>query len=216
MDCDDWLDINCIEKAVEKFKADSEIDIVTWEVKTAYAYNKISSRYKYTYNNIITNSMALSLLSHSFENEFFLSPLLGCKLFKKSVLEYGDITFPDTLYEDDMFTFLAFLHSKKIGLITGSYLYYYQHPESLTHHFTQKNIDDFFKTFKLLRQKIKDEEKEYYYKYLKKCLSGMINSMLINVSDPEAQNQYKAIIFTQFYHNIDVMEFYSYLSTLTI
>jgi len=216
LDCDDWLDINCIEKAVEKFKADSEIDIVTWEVKTAYAYNKISSRYKYTYNNIITNSMALSLLSHSFENEFFLSPLLGCKLFKKSVLEYGDITFPDTLYEDDMFTFLAFLHSKKIGLITGSYLYYYQHPESLTHHFTQKNIDDFFKTFKLLGQKIKDEEKEYYYKYLKKCLSGMINSMLINVSDPEAQNQYKAIIFTQFYHNIDVMEFYSYSSTLTI
>lgn len=216
LDCDDWIDINCIEKAIEKFKLDTEIDIVMWEIKTAFSYNKISSRYKYVYNNTITNRMALSLLSHSFENEFFLSPLLGCKLFKQTLLKHNNIIFPDTLYEDDMFSFLAFLNSKKVGLITGACLYYYQHAESITHHFTDKNIDDFFNTFKLLESQIKKNEKEYYYKYLNKSLSAMINNMLINVSDPDIQNQYKAQIFTQFYNCIDVAEFYSYIPTLSI
>ena len=99
LDCDDWIDLNCIEKAINKFETDSNIDIVLWEIKTAYAYNKISSRYDYLYNNILTNTMALSLLSHSFENEFFLSPLLGCKLFKKSLLDNYNIMFPETIYE---------------------------------------------------------------------------------------------------------------------
>lgn len=40
LDCDDWLDLNCIEKAVNKFESDSNIDIVLWEIKTAYEYKK--------------------------------------------------------------------------------------------------------------------------------------------------------------------------------
>ena len=44
LDCDDWIDLNCIEKAVKKIESEPNIDIVVWEIKTAYNYCKISSR----------------------------------------------------------------------------------------------------------------------------------------------------------------------------
>lgn len=216
LDCDDWIDLNCIEKAVKKIESEHDIDIAIWEIKTAYNYCKISSRYQYLYNNIISGKMAVSLLSHSFENDFFLSPLLGCKLFRKSLLDNNNITFPDTLYEDDMFTYLAFFYSKKVALITGSCLYYFQHPESITHHFAEKNIVDFFETFKNLYSYISGLDKESYYKYLNKCLNSMINTMLNNVSDLELQANYKAMIFRLFYETININEYYNYAFSLTI
>ena len=160
LDCDDWLDLNCIEKAVNKLGSDSDIDIVLWEIKTAYEYKKTSSRYKYLYNNIITNTMALGLLSHCFENEYFLSPLLGCKLFRKTLLDKNNIIFFDTIYEDDAFTFISFLHANKIALITDGCLYYYQHDASLTHYFSRKHITDFFRTFVQLYDSLGEAPKE--------------------------------------------------------
>lgn len=215
LDCDDWIDLNCIKKAIEKFESNPEIDIVLWEIKTAYEYTKISSRYEYVYNNILTNNMALNLLSHTFENEFFLSPLLGCKLFSKSLLDTHKIVFPDTIYEDDMFSFLSFLYANKIALITGSCLYYYQHSESLTHHFTERHVTDFFKTFALLYNYIDDKSKEHFYRYLNKSLQSMINC-LYNNSDLETVKKIKSLIFCLFYNNINIEEYYSYSFTITI
>lgn len=216
LDCDDWIDLNCIEKAMEKFQTDTEIDIVLWEIKTAFETTKISSRYKYQYNNTISNYMALNLLSHTCENEFFLSPLLGCKIFKKTLLDFQEISFPDTIYEDDMFTFLAFLNSRKIGLITGSCLYYYQHPSSLTHHFTERNIFDFFNTFHILYGHVTNENKEHFYKYLSKSMQAMINNMIVNVADFELQAKYKSMIFTQFNNTFDISEYYTFVHHLII
>ncbi|MBQ2938482.1 MAG: glycosyltransferase family 2 protein [Bacilli bacterium] len=215
LDCDDWIDLNCIENAIEKFESNPEIDIVLWEIKTAYEYAKVSSRYEYIYNNVLTNNMALSLLSHTFENEFFLSPLLGCKLFKKSLLDINNIIFPDTIYEDDMFSFLSFLYANKVALITGCCLYYYQHSESLTHHFTEKHITDFFKTFSRLYNYIDDKTKEYFYRYLNKSLQSMIDC-LYNNSDLETVKKFKTLIFCLFYENINIEEYYSYSFTITI
>ena len=216
LDCDDWIDLNCIEKAISKFETDSAIDVVVWEIKTAYYYNKISSRYEYLYNNVLTSTMALNLLSHTIENEFFLSPLLGCKLIKKSLLDNHKIVFPDTIYEDDMFTYLIFLYSKKVALVTGSCLYYYQHSESLTHCFKEKNIYDFFLTFQMLYHYIADEEKETYYRFLDKSLKSMINNMISNTHDPEMQKYFKTIIFNCFYKNIKIEEYYTYSFSITI
>ena len=216
LDCDDWIDLNCIEKAINKFESNSDVDIVLWEIKTVYEYSRISSRYEYLYNNILTNTMALNLLSHSLENEYFLSPLLGCKLFKRSLLTTNNILFPDTIYEDDMFTFTSFLHANKIALITGSCLYYYQHSASLTHHFTEKHITDFFKTFVQLYNYLGEAPKECFYKYLTKSLQSMLNCLHNNISDSVTSQKYKALIFTLFYQNVNIEEYYSYSFSITI
>ncbi len=216
LDCDDWLDLNCIEKAIHKFNCDTDIDIVIWEIKTAYDSSQISSRYNYLYNNIITGSMATSLLSHTVENEFFLSPLLGCKLFKKSLLDDNNILFPNTIYEDDMFSFLAFINSKKVGLITGSSLYYYQHSESITHHFSEKNIKDFFETFNQLYIYIPVAMREKYYKYLNKSFISMINNMQYNTKNYEMQSYYKKLIFHYFYKNVNISEYFLFVKSITI
>lgn len=216
LDCDDWLDLNCIEKAINKFKENIETDVVIWEIMTAYRQGKISSRYSYNYDNYLTNQMALGLLSHSIDNEYFLSPLLGCKLIKKELIDANNIYFPPTLFEDDMFTFLIFLYSRKIALVVGSCLYYYQHPDSLTHHFSDSYIDDFFITFRMLYDYIENENKEVFYKYLDKSLKSMINCMLNNESEFEIQTQFKAKIFKSFYNNINIEEYYKYSFSLTI
>lgn len=216
LDCDDWIDLNCVKKAIDKFESDQDIDVVIWEIKTAYEYGKISCRYEYLYNNTLTNTMALSLLSHSLENEFFLSPLLGCKLFKKSLLDSNKIIFPDTIYEDDVFTFLSFLSANKVALITGSCLYYYQHSSSLTHHFSEKHITDFFKSFVLLYDCLEDNQKEYFYKYLTKSLQSMLICLHNNISDSETMKKYKALTFSLFYLNINIEEYYSYSFSITI
>ncbi len=216
LDCDDWIDLNCIEKAINILDNDSTIGIAIWEVKTAYYLNRFSARYKYQYNNILDNKMALSLLSHTVENEYFISPLLGCKVFRKQLLDVHKLKFPNTIYEDDMFTFLSILYSKKIALVTGSYLYYYQHNESLTHHFTDKNITDFFNTFNELYTYIDVSSKKYYYNYLSKSLSSMLNCMTNVVTDKEILSHYKSIIFKLFYNNININEYYSYSFDITI
>lgn len=216
LDCDDWIDLNCIEKAIYKFDSNPNIDIVLWEIKTAYEYNKISSRYQYIYNNVISSTMALNLLSHSFENEYFLSPLLGCKMFRKKLLDDHKIIFTNTLYEDDAFTFWAFSYANKIALITGSCLYYYQHQASLTHHFTEKNITDFFETFTLLYAQLDDTLKEYFYKYLTKCLQSMLCCLENSVSDFTTLKRYKSLVFSLFYKNVNVEEYFSYSFSITI
>lgn len=216
LDSDDWIDLNCIEKAINILDNDSTIDIAIWEVKTAYYSNRFSARYKYQYNNILDNKMALNLLSHTVENEYFISPLLGCKIFRKQLLDINKIKFPNTIYEDDMFTFLSILYSKKIALVTGSYLYYYQHNESLTHHFSEKNITDFFDTFNELYTYIDISSKKYYYNYLSKSLSSMLNCMTNIITDIEILSEYKSMIFKSFYNNININEYYSYSSNITI
>jgi len=216
LDCDDWIDLNCIEKAINVLDNDSTVDIVIWEVKTAYYSNHFSVRYQYQYNNTLDNKMALSLLSHSIENEYFISPLLGCKVFRKQLLDTNKVKFPNTIYEDDMFTFLSILYSKKIALITGSYLYYYQHHESLTHHFTEKNITDFFDTFKELYTYMDSSSKKCFYNYLSKSLSSMLNCMTNIITDKEILSKYKSMIFELFYKNININEYYSYSFVITI
>ena len=216
LDCDDWIDLNCIKKAVQILNNNSSIDIAIWEIKTAYYSNQFSIRYQYQYNNILDDKMALSLLSHLYENEYFISPLLGCKLFKKQLLDKHKILFPDTIYEDDIFTFLSILYSEKIALITGSYLYYYQHSDSLTHHFSERNITDFFETFNELYKHIDTSSKKYYYKYLSKSLSSMLTCMTNAITDTQILAKYKSMIFTSFYKSINTQEYYSYSFNITI
>lgn len=221
LDSDDWIDLNCLKKAVEKFDSNSQIDIVVWEIKTALHNMEICKRYQYLYDNILTSNMAISLLTHTFSNEFFLSPLLGCKLFKTKLIKQNNITFIDTFYEDDIFSFLAFYNSEKIGLITGCSLYYYQHPASLTHNFSEKHVHDLFVSFDILYQKIIVENGahhnvENYYKYLKKCIDSLIERMNDCVSNYDEQNRYKTLIFEDFSSKINVREYYEICSVLTI
>ena len=210
LDCDDWIDLNCIEKAINILDSNSTVDIAIWEIKTAYYASQFSVRYQYQYDNILTNRMALNLLSHTFQNEYFISPLLGCKIFRKQLIDMNKLEFPNTIYEDDMFTFLSILYSKKIALVTGSYLYYYQHHESLTHSFTERNVIDFFDTFNSLYTYIDSSSKDCYYKYLYKSLSSMIRCMTNNITDNELISKYKSMIFESFYNYININEYYNY------
>lgn len=220
LDSDDWLDLNCINKAVNLFLEDSAIEIAVWEIKTAQNHENVCFRYKYGNSNVIEGKTALKLLAHTYHNEFFLSPLLGAKLFKRSIIEENHLCFPESVYEDDYFCFLAFMYAKKVALIVDSALYYYQHSTSLTHHFTNQNVTDFYTTFISLYNVIKDsntpETISSFYHYFKKSLNSMLNQLDVCI-----QNQYdyqflKSLICKKFYENIDVEEYYKHCDQLNI
>ncbi|MBQ7067133.1 MAG: glycosyltransferase family 2 protein [Lachnospiraceae bacterium] len=219
LDSDDWLDLNCLARAIKKFTSNNHIDIVVWEIKTALQDLKISERYQYAYDNVLTSNMALSLLTHSFTNEYFLSPLLGCKLFKTSFLIKNHLKFIDTFYEDDAFSFLALYHANKIGIVTGCNLYYFQHPKSLTHNFSEKHIYDLFKSFKFLYTAINQDTvrgKEHFYKYLQKCINSLLERLEDCVSNVDEINKYKALLLSEFTITIDINEYYKYCSSLVL
>lgn len=214
LDSDDWLDLNCIDKAVSTMSNDSSIDIAVWEIKTAQKFHKTAFRYRYEKNNVIDGSMALKLLSHTSENEYFLSPLLGAKLFRRSLLNKYQIFFPDTMYEDDFFSFLAFTYAKKVSLIVDCSLYYYQHSSSLTHHFTKKNIDDFYETFSslyiLIRNSNSSAVKESFYHYLQKSLYSLIKQLDVCVQNEYECQHFKYLICNQFGKAINMEEYFKF------
>lgn len=220
LDSDDWLDLNCLSRAIEKFTLNRNIDIVIWEIKTALHDMKICDRYQYNYDNVLTSNMALSLLSHTFSNEYFLSPLIGCKLFRTSLLKENNLRFINTFYEDDIFSFLTLFYAKKIGLITGCNLYYFQHPDSLTHNFSEKHIHDLFSSFKELYSWLSNNTnkpiyKEHFYKYFQKCINALLERLHDCVSNVDEQNRYKAMLLTDF-ASFNVQEYYKYCSVLNI
>lgn len=221
LDSDDWIDLNCLSRAIEKFNSNDDIDIVVWEIKTALQDLKICERYQYAYDNILTSNMALSLLSHTFANEYFLSPLVGCKLFKTSFLIKNKIKFIDTFYEDDIFSFLAIYYANKIGIVTGCSLYYYQHPKSLTHNFSEKHIHDLFITFKTLYDVINKNQnplrgKESFYRYLQKCMNSLLKRLEDCISNIDESNKYKALFLADFSSTINIEEYYMFCSSLIV
>lgn len=221
LDSDDWIDLNCFQNAIAKFKEDTNIDMVTWEIKNSNSFQNSYYRYKYDYKNTLDSKMALSLLSHSIENSYYLSPLLGCKIFKTELLLHNNITFPDTLYEDDYFVFLSLLYTRKIGIIPDNHLYYYENLQSLTHHFSSKDINDLYNTFDLLLNEINhrglsEEYFKFYFKYFEKTMNSMMDRMYSCIRCHDDIQKFKVQILQKFIEHVNLSDYYKYCNSINI
>ncbi len=196
IDGDDWVDVNMYDlmiKYLEKYDA----DIAVCGVKNEYEDCKTGNyRYRYDIPKILSNDCALNILSKSLDLGINISSIVCNKLFKIDLLKKHTLYFPVGSYnEDDYLTFLAFVHSKKIILTPDCYYHYYQRPDSITHLFSKKHINDLFATFNLLKLNLEKKQiyslyQKEFWSFLEKCLVFVVAAMFRAEQNNIIQKQY--------------------------
>lgn len=184
VDSDDWIDTDFIIKlvlSIEKNKADIAIAGIMNDFDY---YNMSTKRYSYMYENTINGKYALNLLSKSFNNDIYLTPMVCGKLYEKEFILKNNITFnARSYYEDDIFTFEAFYLSKKIVIYPETFYHYFQRGSSITHTFSKKHITDLKQAFEYLdsfmyAQNMSNEHKYLLNQYFNRTFKAMVNRLL--------------------------------------
>lgn len=213
LDGDDWLDLDTYEKALNSFT--DEIDIVLWDIDTVWGRSNYESRYSYQHTNVINNTMALRLFSREMPYKYYISPLLGNKIFRTKMLQMNNITFDCCYYEDDIFTFKALVHSSSIAIIPQSKLYYYQRKDSFSRKFSANTISGFYKSFCHLKKYLTnlglwEKTAGYYYAYYEKCIANLQKECYRHgLTQKEERCFYKALL-CGFYASTDLSEYCKY------
>lgn len=222
VDSDDWPDSSLFAVIIQHMYQ-TKADIAVFGVKDEFETPANSkTRYKYYGFNTIEHSFALRLLTQINNNDSFISPMVCQKVYKRSFLERNSITFHASSYfEDDLFTFQCFLHEGKTILIPDVYYHYYQRPDSITHSFSKKHIDDLvilisdLKAY-LMGTDLWEKGKQAYYSFCNKCIRSTINMLFIAESKVYIQKQYLSHLFTRIQSVYPVSDWINYVDIETI
>ena len=196
LDADDWMDTNAyleMTMAIESTGADIALCGIRTEYESPFS-SKI--RYSYPHSNLITSKFALNLLSRSRMQDTFISPMVGNKMFRRTLLHQHPLAFPQrSLFEDDEFMFLAFCYANNVVFVPNIYQHYYQRVSSAMHSFSTKNIDCMLSAFQSIREQLTSESRyeEYsveYFAFLEKCISSLLDTLFDCEQRLTAQRQY--------------------------
>lgn len=222
VDSDDWPD-SSLFAVVMRHMLQKEADIAVFGVKDEFeAPANSKTRYKYYDFNIIEHHFALRLLTRINNNDSFISPMVCQKVYKRSFLERNNIVFHASSYfEDDLFTFQCFLHESKTILIPDVYYHYYQRPDSITHSFSKKHIDDLAMLISdlkahLIRIDLWENNRQAYYSFCDKCIHSTINMLFIAEPKIHVQKQFLSYLFTRLQSVYPVSDWINYVDIKTI
>lgn len=217
VDSDDWVDLNFYRLMVDSINRNScDISIASILNEEGGPISS-SSRYLYSYENVINNFTALNLLSRSFSQDIYITPIICNKLFKKSFIVSNRIDFECESYnEDDIFTFFALLYAKKIVLTPGCAYHYFQRDNSITHQFSKKHIDSLLNAFTLIRRRLIDEKifdqySHEYFTFLDKCISSTIRMLYSAERDKLVQTKYIKYMINQFSENLHCLDYFDHI-----
>lgn len=229
IDSDDWVDID-MYNIMLNYLQKNNADIAVCGVKNEYQDCRIGS-YRYHYNNmkILSNECALRILAKSLDVGVNISSIVCNKLFRADLFSNSNLYFPPNSYnEDDYFTFMSFIHSKKIILTPSCYYHYYQRANSITHSFSKKHINDLFSTFSQLKYNLEKSliyelYKREFWSFFEKCLIFTMSAMFNSEQNNIVQKRYieytietylKYFSITELVDNISMAEFKRYLGLL--
>lgn len=181
IDGDDWIDSNYYNIMISSIeKTGSDIAVSGTKTEFGSSFESII-RYKYDYENVITNEFAINLLSRVYSQDSYITPIVCSKIFKSSLLKDNNLLFAENSFsEDDIFTFLSFVHAKSIVIVPNTYYHYYQRQNSITHTFSKKHIDDLVNSFIQLRSLLNNSNafhmyKDSYWAFFKKCIQSNLS-----------------------------------------
>ena len=196
LDVDDWMDMNGYLEMTSALDT-SASDIGICNICTEYGdYLQSEIRYQYRHSNTITGSFALRLLCRVENYDNYISPRVGNKIFRRDFLRRYGLRFPTyPVWEDDMFTFLAFSHAKKVDLIPSVSEHYFQRESSAMHSFSWNHIDCLIAVLSQLRELLSSEKNgfEYeveYYAFLDRSLNTVFDSIFSNEQKVSVQRAY--------------------------
>lgn len=202
LDADDWVDTNAymiMTKSMDKTLA----DIAVCGIKNEYSSIQSSTiRYDYAYDNVISGSFALHLLSRIEAQDIYISPMPGNKVIRKDLMLKNNLLFPNRSFcEDDEFFFKAFYYAKSISIVPNVFQHYYQREDSTMHIFSKKHIDDFLEAFKEMKVFIQTKDDTIpiwkdYYSFFRKCLFSVLNTLFSCEQQVAIQKEYLDYLFS--------------------
>lgn len=217
LDSDDWIDTNAYVNMINSLET-TNADIAVCGIMTEYSSPLLSSvRYSYTYGNHINADFALKLLSRNEKQDSYISPLVGNKVFRKTLLTQNNLLFPKRCnFEDDEFMFKALIYATTVALVPDSYLHYYQREGSAMHTFSRGNVDDFIFAFKELRSFLEEEQKwsvkiSEYYAFFDKCIASLLNSLFVSEQRVDTQREYITYLMERILDNFTIKELLSFI-----
>lgn len=215
LDSDDWIDMDCYKRAVDILMAETDVDMCAWDIETVYSHHSVMPRYKYSCANRVSSSYALDMYSMRHQHDTYLSPLLGNKVFRTSLIKENNLTFSGWFYEDDIFMFKYLLHSSNIAIVPGSKLYYFQKEGSLMHSFSDAMINDMFNTFLQFYKELSiqpdwEKIKSHYYSYFEKCFFNLIRLCKNSTYSDNDKSMFLALILQSFIKKTNIFEYASY------
>ena len=195
VDSDDWVDLDFFKMLTDTITMDNT-DIVIGGVKNEY--NNITStsiRYDYVYPNVITANQALDLLTKSTNNNYFISPVVWNKVYKRELLFLNQLWFIDNSYwEDDIFSFKAISYAHTVSLVPNIYYHYYQRDTSIMNSISKKHIDDLLMSFKQLKKSIMIDNLNatiaQYQAMFDRCACTLIKMIDNNEKDTSIKKKY--------------------------
>ncbi|MCH5172542.1 MAG: glycosyltransferase family 2 protein [Erysipelotrichales bacterium] len=217
VDSDDWIDSNLYYSVYEN-AVKVNADIAIFGVKDELLNSMCATiRYQYQHLNVVNHKYALHMLCHTFNNDYFISPMACQKIYKTNFIRQNNLYFDtDSFYEDDQFTFCCFLHNCRIIMIPDVYYHYNQNPSSITHNFSKKHIDTLVKTFINIRKYLQNydcynEYQNAYHSYFDKCLSSTLNMLFRAEPTVKIQKKYIIYLFNKLNENFPIEEWIAYL-----
>lgn len=212
LDADDWIDTNAYMIMTKNM--DTTLgDIAVCGIKTEYSNIHSSTvRYNYAFDNTISGTFALHLLSCSEAQDIYISPMPGNKVIRRKFLIKNELLFPKRSFcEDDEFFFKAFYFAQNITIVPEVFQHYYQREDSSMHMFSKKHIDDFLDTFKELKAFLMINDTALsiwkdYYAFFQKCLFSVLNTLFSCEQQIVMQKKYLNYLFENVLHNFTVEE----------
>lgn len=196
IDSDDWIDLNVYEKAMDVIQR-TESDIAIFGVIKEYIHKtKPYYKYVYTKEEILDENIAFDILTNNSSRNIIISPITCNKIYKSNFLKTYGINFQQNSYnEDDIFTFKCLLMANKVVTVPNVYYHYFQRPDSITHTFSKKHIDDVLYAFQIIKDFLIEHQlyknhRKNFFAYFERNLSFVLNLLLSKEKDRKTQDKY--------------------------
>ena len=222
LDADDWIDSNLYSSVIQsavKYNA----DIAIFGVKDEFDCRlSTKTRYEYKYFNCINSEFAIRALARTYSNDTYISPMVCQKVYKKIFIKKNKLHFKEnTYFEDDLFSFQSFLCDSKIIIVPDVFYHYYQRPNSITHSFSKKHIDDLINFLmdlkkELLDGNIYDKYDSEYYALSQKCIINIVNLLFCSEQDVCIQKKYIIYLFKKLKKHFSIDEWINFLDINSI
>ncbi len=217
VDSDDWVDSNLFSTVVAQ-ALQTNADVAVFGVKDEYGKHMHSQiRYEYPKRNTFDNSYALRLLSRTYSNDIYISPMVCQKIYKRSFLYDNRLNFSLNCYsEDDQFTFCCFLHNCTVTTVPRVFYHYSQRPESITHSFSKNHIDALAQMLKSIRMHITElgawgTYRDDFYSFSEKSIRSLIQSLFSAEQCSSQQKSYIIYLIRKLQELFTIEELVQYL-----
>lgn len=218
VDSDDWVDLD-LYQLMYSFLEETNSDIGVCGVKDEWNnYLSTTDRYKYICPNTINSTQAINLLTKNTGNNFYLSPVVWNKVYKRELLANNNIDFIDNSYwEDDIFSIKVLAKSTQISFIPDVFYHYYHRDNSITNSISKKHIDDLIDAFTTLKREIFEENlsisADQYHAFLDRCICSLMSMIQSNESCELTKKKYVVYFFETFVEYFSLKETLEYLDT---